>query len=168
MVCSIRKWTLEDAPALAVILSNKHILDNLRDGLPYPYTKADAESFISSMLAADAGAAFSFAVIEDGALAGCVGIFRGQNIHSRTAELGYYLGEPFWGKGIGTCAVRQACGYVFAHTDILRIFAQTFAENAASIRVLEKAGFACEGVLRQSAVKCGTVRDMKLYALLRN
>ncbi|MDO5845537.1 MAG: GNAT family protein [Methanocorpusculum sp.] len=165
--CGIRRWRLSDAPALAVVLSNRHVLDNLRDGLPFPYTEADAADFISAMLASDPDAVFSFAVTEREAVAGCVGIFRGQNIHFRTAELGYYIGEPFWGRGLATCAVRQACAYVFAHTDILRIFAEPFAENAASCRVLEKAGFVCEGVLRQNAVKNGAVRDMKMYALVR-
>lgn len=93
---------------------------------------------------------------------------RAENVHSRTGELGYYLGESFWGHGIASEAVRQICSYVFEHTDILRIFAEPFAYNTASCRVLEKAGFSCEGTLRCNAVKNGRVLDMKMYALLRS
>ena len=89
------------------------------------------------------------------------------NIHRRTAELGYYLGPDHWGQGIGTWAVREAVQWAFARTDLLRIFAEPFAENHASCRVLEKAGFQLEGVLRQNAVKDGRVLDMKMYARCR-
>ena len=98
---------------------------------------------------------------------GSLGMFRQGNIHRRTAELGYYLGPDHWGQGIGTWAVREAVQWVFARTDLLRIFAEPFAENHASCRVLEKAGFQLEGVLRQNAVKDGRVLDMKMYARCR-
>ncbi|MBD5444795.1 MAG: GNAT family N-acetyltransferase, partial [Lachnospiraceae bacterium] len=95
------------------------------------------------------------------------GVFRCDNIHFRTAEMGYYIGEPYWGKGLGTSAVKQACSYVFEHTDIIRIFAEPFAYNMASCRVLEKAGFQFEGLLRNNAFKNGKVVDMKMYSLIR-
>ena len=79
----------------------------------------------------------------------------------------YYIGEPYWGKGMATSAVKQACRHVFANTDIIRIFAEPFAYNTASCRVLEKAGFQLEGILRSNAVKNGRVQDMKMYALVR-
>jgi RimJ/RimL family protein N-acetyltransferase len=90
-----------------------------------------------------------------------------KSVPNRTAELGYYIGEPYWGKGIMTEAVRQTCEYVFAHSDILRIFAEPFADNIGSCRVLEKVGFRFEGLLRKNAVKNGEVLDMKMYALVR-
>ena len=99
------------------------------------------------------GKTFSYAVTAGGHLAGSVSIFRCGNIHFRTAEIGYYIGENFWGHGIATHAVKQACGDIFARTDILRIFAEPFSYNAASCRVLEKAGFQFEGLLRNNAVK---------------
>ena len=167
MGCGIRKWRYSDKDRLSELLSNKKILDNLRDGLPYPYTPADAESYISSMLSADETETFAFAVTEDDAVIGSIGVFRRDNIHFRTAELGYYIGEPYWGKGYGTAAVKQICQYVFANTDIIRIFAEPFARNAASRRVLEKAGFQLEGLLRANAVKNGAVLDMAMYALVR-
>ena len=166
MDCTIREWGMEDKHALAALLSNKHILDNLRDGLPYPYTVTDAEAYIAAMLAADKTKTFSFAIVANGALVGSIGAFRCDNIHARTAELGYYIGEPYWGRGFATGAVKQICEYIFAHTDVIRIFAEPFACNAASCRVLEKAGFQLEGILRGNAVKNGKILDMKLYALI--
>ena len=167
MKIQIRKWALSDAGALAAALSNKKILDNLRDGLPYPYTQQDAREYISAMLAADEDETFAFAVTADGKVIGSIGAFRQGNIHRQTAELGYYIAEEYWGQGIMTEAVRQLCEHVFAHTDILRIYAEPFAHNRASCRVLEKAGFQYEGTLRCNAVKKGAVLDMKLYARLK-
>lgn len=162
----IRKWHPEDKAALAGLLNNKRILDNLRDGIPYPYTERDAEAYIRSARSADADRNFFFAIEAGGRLVGSVGIVRRDNIHCRTAELGYYVGEAFWGRGCATEAVRQACTRVFQETDIVRIFAEPFAHNLASCRVLEKAGFQCEGILRSNAFKNGRLLDMKLYALI--
>ena len=167
MECKIRKWRIEDKADLAENLSNKHVLDNLRDGLPYPYTEKDAEEFIGAMLSSDPDKTFAFAITLDDKVIGSIGVFRGENIHFRTAEMGYYIGEKHWGKGYMTSAVRQACEYVFEHSDILRIYAEVFARNAASCRVLEKAGFQLEGVLRSNAVKNGKTEDTKMYALLK-
>ena len=167
MACVIRRWRVSDQERLAEMLSNPKVLDNLRDGLPYPYTPADGETYIRSMLAADEDKTFAFAITVDDRAIGSIGVFRRENIHFRTAELGYYIGEPYWGKGYATSAVKQVCRYVFDHTDILRIFAEPFARNAASCRVLKKAGFQLEGTLRSNAAKNGAVLDMKLYALVR-
>ena len=167
MECTIREWREEDQTALAALLNNKKILDNLRDGLPYPYTAADAGEFIRAMRASDKTKTFAFAIAAGDALAGSIGVFRQENIHARTAEMGYYIGEPYWGRGYATDAVRQVCEYIFAQTDIIRIFAEPFAYNTASCRVLEKAGFQLEGVLRGNAVKNGKILDMKLYALVK-
>ena len=163
----IREWKIEDKYNLAALLNNKNILNNLRDGLPYPYTVKDAEEFITAMLSSDRTKTFAFAVTADDIVVGSIGIFRCDNIHSRTAEMGYYIGEQYWGKGYATSAVKQACNYIFTHTDIIRIFAEPFAYNTASGRVLEKAGFQLEGVLHSNAVKNGNILDMKLYALIK-
>lgn len=168
MECFIREWIIEDAASLAELLNNKNILNNLRDGLPYPYTKSDAQEYITAMLEADKTKTFAFAITDGQQLAGSIGVFRCDNIHFRTAEMGYYIGEAYWGKGIGTSAVKQACDYVFQNSDILRIFAEPFAYNTASCRVLEKAGFLFEGLLRKNAVKNGQVLDMKMYARIRD
>lgn len=167
MTCRIRKWEISDAKDLAMALSNKKIQDNLRDGLPYPYTEQDGMAYISAMLSADENETFAFAIIVDGRAVGSIGVFRQGNIHRQTAELGYYIAEEYWGKGIMTEAVIQICEYVFDKSDIIRIYAEPFAYNAASCRVLEKAGFQYEGTLRSNAVKNGKVVDMKMYALLK-
>ena len=167
MGVSLRAWSLADAPALARICNNKKVQDNLRDGLPFPYREEDAKIFLSEMLAADPDQNIAFAIEEEGVLIGSISASRCGNIHFRTAELGYYLGEPYWGKGYATETVRLLCSYVFQHTDIIRIFAEPFAHNLASCRVLEKAGFQLEGVLRSNAVKNGRILDMKMYARIR-
>lgn len=167
MECLLREWRKEDKKALAAMLNNRNILNNLRDGLPYPYTENDAGDFISSMLAADKNKTFAFAIVYGDEVVGSIGVFRQENIHFRTAEMGYYIGEPYWGKGIGTSAVKQASRYVFENTDIIRIFAEPFAYNTASCRVLEKSGFIFEGILHGNAVKNGRVLDMKMYALVK-
>ncbi|QNK40253.1 GNAT family N-acetyltransferase [Caproicibacter fermentans] len=167
MDCKIRSWRIEDAEELAVALNNKNIQDNLRDGLHYPYTVKDAQEFISAMLSADKEKTYAFAITVDDKMIGSIGAFRCSNIHSRTAEMGYYIAEPYWRKGFGTNAVKQTCNYIFKRTNIIRIFAEPFAYNIASCRILEKSGFQCEGVLHSNAVKNGRVIDMKMYALIR-
>ena len=167
MEYGLRAWRMEDAPDLAASIGNRNVQRNLRDGIPFPYTQEDARSFIAETLAADPEQTFAFAVTADDRAVGSIGIFRQGNIHFRTAELGYYIAEPFWGRGIATFAVRRACAYVFKHTDILRIFAEPFAYNTASCRVLEKCGFVLEGTMRENAFNGGLVLVMKLYALTR-
>lgn len=167
MKCRIRKWKLSDAENLAAALSNKKVQDNLRDGLPYPYTEQDGIDFISAMLSADKNDTFAFAVTIDDKAIGSIGVFRQSNIHRLTVELGYYIAEEYWGKGIMTEAVKQICEYVFNMSDIIRIYAEPFAYNTASCRVLEKSGFQYEGILRKNAVKNGKVLDMKLYSKVR-
>ena len=167
MKCRIRKWELSDAKDLAAALSNRKVQDNLRDGLPYPYTEQDGKEFISAMLSADENETFAFAITVNNMVIGSIGIFRQGNIHRQTAELGYYIAEEYWGKGIMTEAVKQICEYVFGDSDIIRIYAEPFAYNIASCRALEKAGFQYEGTLRSNAVKNGKVIDMKMYSLLK-
>lgn len=166
MECILKRWERKDAAELAAALNNKRIHDNLRDGLPFPYTQADAEDYIASMMEADPDKVFAFAIRVENTVVGSIGAFRQNNIHARTAELGYYLAQEYWGKGLMTQAVKQLCAYVFSETDILRIFAEPFAYNTASCRVLEKAGFSLEGVLRSNAVKNGNIIDMKMYAII--
>ena len=168
MQVSIRSWNIEDAPDLAVALNNIDIMDNLRDGLPYPYTEKDAEEFISAMLSADKATTFPFTITCDDKAIGSIGVFRKDNVHRLTAELGYYIAKPFWSKGITTEAIQMICRFIFDNTDIIRIFATPYANNIASCRVLEKVGFQSEGILRKNAIKNGIILDMKLYALLRS
>lgn len=162
----IRKWETTDAKSLASTLSNRKVMNNLRDGLPYPYTEKDALEYIHSMNS-DTNDSFAYAIDVDGTAVGSIGAFRQGNIHSRTAELGYYLSEEYWGKGVMTEAVRQLCEKLFTETDILRIFAEPFAYNIGSRKVLEKAGFQFEGILKNNAFKNGQILDMAIYAYTR-
>lgn len=120
------------------------------------------------MTAASKSDTFAYAItIEDRAI-GSIGAFRQGNIHRQTAELGYYLSEEYWGRGIMTDAIRQLCDILFQTTDLLRIYAEPFAYNTASRRALEKAGFQFEGLMKNHAIKNGKVLDMTLYGLTRN
>lgn len=165
--CTLRQWRLSDAADLAAAINNPNVQKNLRDGLPYPYTEKDAEEFIQYLLHANPDSIFAFAITVDDRAIGSISVERGTNIHRYTGELGYYIAENYWGKGLASSAVEQIVQYIFTHTDIMRIFAEPFSYNIASCRVLEKNGFQYEGTLRRNAVKNGAVLDMKLYARLR-
>lgn len=165
MNVTIRPWRADDAPALSRALSDPAILCRLRDGIPFPYTESDALDYINAMLSANRNSTFAYAVDLDGTAVGSIGLFRQENIHRRTAELGYYLAQEHWGNGIMTAAVKLACEKAFADTDIVRIFAMPFANNFGSRRVLEKAGFNCEGIMKCNAFKDGKLLDTALYAL---
>ncbi len=162
----IRSWRPEDAAALARAINDEAVQANLRDGLPFPYTVSDAEAFIGFALSAGDGM-YSFAVTENDACIGSISVTRGENIHRLTGELGYYIARERWGRGYATRAAQEICRYVFDNTDIVRIYAEPFADNAASCRVLEKAGFTLEGTLRANAIKSGRIRDTRMYSLLR-
>ena len=145
----------------------KKIQDNLRDGLPYPYTEQDATDYISAMLSEDENETFAFAITTDNKAIGSIGAFRQKNIHKHTAEIGYYIAEEYWGKGLMTEAVKQICSYIFDKSNIVRIYAEPFSYNKASCRVLEKAGFLYEGTLRSNAIKNGKTIDMLMYSRLK-
>lgn len=165
MTCILREWLLEDAEELCSIMNSQKIQENLRDEIPYPYRKKDAEEFILTTLLTNRE--LSFAVTVEDKVVGSIGVFRQKNIHFRTAEIGYYIAESHWGKGIGTAALKTVCQKVFKTTDIVRLFAEPFSDNLASCRILEKAGFLCEGTLRKNAYKLGQFKDMQLYSLIK-
>ncbi|MBQ9535599.1 MAG: GNAT family N-acetyltransferase [Clostridia bacterium] len=167
MEVAIRKWELGDAADMAAMLNNRKILDNIRDGLPYPYSEDDAKAYINTLLAAETNDAFAFAVVADKRVVGGVSAFRRKNVYRLSAELGYYIAEEYWNKGVCTEAVRQLAAHILESSDIIRIFAEAYEDNIASCRVLEKAGFSFEGLMRKAAIKNGVVKDIKLYALLR-
>ncbi len=162
----LRPWRNEDAPALCRQANDYEIARNLRDVFPYPYTLADAEAYITACL--EGGPRQLCRAIEtDGVLAGSIGLFCGADVYRKSAELGYWLGKAFWGRGVMTEAVRQLCGEGFSRFDIARIYAEPFARNTGSRRVLEKNGFSLEGVLRQGVYKEESLQDYCIYALLR-
>ena len=164
MQCKLEKLNLKFAQALANAIGDKRVQNNLRDGLPYPYTAEDAKQFITAMQTSNE---HIFAITVDGEFAGCITAMPGNNIHKRTAEVGYYIAPEYWGNGLCTQAVKMLSEYVFANTDIVRLYAEPFARNKASCRVLEKAGFVFEGTLRKNAFKNGVFEDMQMYSLLK-
>lgn len=164
----LRQWKQADADSVARYINNKKVQRWLRDGLPFPYTREDAVSFIEDMcLAADPKRDIMLAVEAGGEAIGSIGVFTKDNIYCKSAELGYWLAEPFWGRGIMTRAVQKICTLAFETLDIVRIFAEPFAENAGSRKVLENTGFVLEGILRRSVYKEGRVQDSCMYALLK-
>jgi len=168
MDISIRGWKIEDAEQLKNAINNKNVLDNLRDGIPYPYTIENAQEFINRTLCAPKNSIYSWAVLVDNKVIGSVGVSRKDNIHYKTAELGYYIAEEYWGYGIMTKVIKEVCDYIFNETDIIRLFAEPFAYNLASCRVLEKVGFEFEGTLRKNAIKNNKILDMKMYSIIKN
>lgn len=163
----LREWRQEDTADVAKYADNEKIARNLRDVFPHPYTLADAQGFVDSCVEGDPETSMCRAIEADGHVIGSIALFRGSDVYQKTAELGYWLAEDYWGKGIMTRAVKQICEEGFSRWDIVRVYAEPFAHNAPSRRVLEKAGFSLEGVMRRGVYKRGQVCDFCMYALLR-
>lgn len=160
--CVVRAWRRTDADSLVRHANNPNVARQLRDRFPHPYTRASAAAFLS--FAAVGSPPTNLAIEADGDAVGGIGYVRGTDVERYSAEIGYWLGEAYWGRGIGTEAVLLLTDYLFRELNLLRLFALPLADNAASIRVLEKAGYTQEAILRSSCVKNGVVRDQALYA----
>jgi RimJ/RimL family protein N-acetyltransferase len=161
----VRSFRYDDAEALAGYANNRRVWINLRDRFPHPYTRGDAEAWIDHGLRETPET--SFAIASDKEVIGDVGLQLQGDIHRRSAEVGYWLGEPFWGRGIATEALRAVTDYAFANFELIRLYAGVLAWNPASCRVLEKAGYTCEGRLRANVTKDGKTIDEWLYAIVR-
>jgi RimJ/RimL family protein N-acetyltransferase len=162
---TVRSWRREDASSLARNANNPRVAENLRDRFPHPYTERDAREWIQISLTRDPPRSFAIAAGDE--VIGGIGFEPQSDVHSRSAEMGYWIAEPYWGRGIATLAVNAVVRYAFASTDLIRVFATVYDRNAASARVLEKAGFTYEGRMRQSVVKQGRVMDQLLYSILK-
>jgi [ribosomal protein S5]-alanine N-acetyltransferase len=164
---TIREWRHADAADLARLADDREIWLGLRDVFPHPYGIGDALSFIA--LAGRMDPPTFFAIDVDGALAGGIGYTRRTDVERIGAEVGYWLGRPFWGRGVATAALRLLTAHAFAaHAELRRLWAVPFDSNVASARVLEKCGYRLEGTLRQSAIKDGVVRHQLMYAIVRD
>ncbi|HEY4312152.1 MAG TPA: GNAT family N-acetyltransferase [Pirellulales bacterium] len=161
----LRPWQWEDATALVALANNRRVSLNMRDAFPYPYTTDDADRWLTVANKYDPPR--NFAVVVDGSPAGGLGLVLREDVYRRSAEIGYWLGEPYWGRGIMTTAVQAAVEYAFATFDICRLFAGVFDGNAASGRVLEKAGFTLEARLRKVITKGDRTADELVYAIVR-
>jgi len=161
----VRNWSRDDLDALLRCANNPKIAANLRDQFPHPYTRRDGIDYLNYVRSTDVPT--SFAIEYDGEAIGGIGFKLGTDISRLSVEMGYWLAEPFWGRGFTSRAVTAASDWAFDNYKIVRIFATVFSHNVASIRVLEKAGFEREGILRRSAIKNGVILDQVMYAKVR-
>lgn len=160
--CLLRPLVASDAESLARYANNRSVAKNLRDRFPHPYQKADAEWYIAHLATREVQS--SFGIIVGNEAIGSISLMLGDDIARRSAEIGYWLGEPFWGRGIAVQALRATTQYAFDTLNMARVFAVPFVSTSRSMRVLEKAGFVREGLMRHSAVKDGVLLDQWMYA----
>lgn len=163
----LRPFRPEDAEPMALLANNAKISENLRDRFSYPYTIEDAQYFIQNIALRFGDKGIIYAIEVDGNFAGCISVEEGQDVYRKSAELGYWLGEPYWGQGIMADAVRQICAEAFEKLDIVRIQAEIFARNTGSRKVVEKCGFTLEGILEKSVYKREELLDACMYALIK-
>jgi [ribosomal protein S5]-alanine N-acetyltransferase len=162
----LRPWTLSDASQLALIADNKKITDNLRDGLPSPYSLNDAHDWLNLILPENNPPRF-FAITIDKKVIGSIGIVSKTDIYRKNFEIGFFLSENFWGQGIATRAIKAATSYSFRDFDIVRVYAESFSDNIGSRRALEKAGFKLEATLKRNIIKNGIIKDSCIYSVLK-
>ena len=161
----LRPWKKGDEKSLVTHANNRKVSINLRDGFPYPYSAKDAQEWIKS--ASKIRPLTMFAIVVNDQAAGGIGIHLRNDVEQRSSEIGYWLGEAYWGQGIATEALKAVSEYAFKNFDLCRLYAPVFAWNPASARVLEKAGYKLEGRLKKSITKDGKTIDSFLYALVR-
>jgi [ribosomal protein S5]-alanine N-acetyltransferase len=162
---TIRNWRAGDEASLVQHANNRKIWRNVRDRFPSPYTLEDALWWID--FANSENPVVNFAIEVGGVAVGGIGLILRDDIYRLSAEIGYWLGEEYWGRGITSAAVRALSDYAFANFALCRLYAEVFEWNPASMRVLEKAGFQLEGRLRKCVIKDGQIIDVCLYALIR-
>jgi [ribosomal protein S5]-alanine N-acetyltransferase len=163
--CTVRSWKRSDLDSLVRYANNRKVSINLRDIFPYPYTMRDALNWYEIVRDSEPETSFAIAVAEEAV--GGIGFTFETDVSRRSAEIGYWLGEEFWGRGIVTDALIAVSEHVFENYDICRLYAHVFEWNPASARVLEKAGYEYEGRMRKSVTKDGHTIDKLMYALVR-
>lgn len=168
MQVALRPWQEEDIPAVALYANNPKLAENLRDPFPTPYTLEDARWFVEHSIRCEAGdRERPYAITVDGALAGSITLSLHLDIRPVSAEIGYWLGEPFWNRGVMSEAIPLLCREAFLDKRLQRLFAEVFPENAASCRVLTKCGFSLLHTLEKCVPKGGEYRDCATYELHR-
>lgn len=161
----LRAWRQGDEPALVKYANNRNIWRNLTDRFPHPYTPTDAQEWVRRQEARE-DLKLDLAIEIDGEAIGAIGLVLRDDLQVKVAEIGYWLGEPFWGRGLATAAVRVLTQYAFANLELVRIYATVLEWNPASARVLEKAGYVLESRQRKSIFKDGQVIDGLIFALV--
>ena len=160
----VRSWEMADLASLVAHANNRRIWINLRDRFPHPYTRHDGRTFLRATRGRNPETVFAIEV--GGAAVGGIGFMLQHDVERMSSEIGYWLGEPFWGRGIVTEALVAVTAYAIEQHGLTRMFALPFANNVASCRVLEKAGYVLEARLRRSAIKDGTIVDQMQYAYI--
>jgi len=159
----LRPWKMSDKKSLAEQANNIKVWENVKDRFPHPYTIADAEEWIKDCIIQDP--ILNFAIEVDGKAAGSIGIELRTDVYQKNVELGYFLGEEYWNRGIMTQAIKEMAKYVFSKFDVVRIQASVYNTNPASVRVLEKAGFKLQGIFPGGIYKKGKYLDEKVFGL---
>jgi len=162
--CVVRDWSLGDKDALVHVANSRAVWRNMTDMFPYPYGEVEADAWFSFL--AGMPEPTHWVIEVDGRVAGGIGVEIGEGVFSRSANFGYWLGEPFWGRGIMTAAAQMVAPYAMAQFNLCRLEADVFEWNPASMRVLERCGFVREGVSAASVLKDGQVIDRVVYALV--
>ena len=163
--CLLRPWREGDQGSLVRYGDNRRVWRNMTDSCPHPYTLDDANRWLS--IANADPRSVHLAIELQGQAIGGIGAIAGSGNAVATADFGYWLGEPYWGRGIMTAAVRATSAYALSRFGLVRLEARVFAWNPASMPVLEKCGFVREGVLQRSVFKDGEVIDSVLNARVR-
>lgn len=163
MQFKLRPWNENDTNSLVANANNFNIARFLTDGFPHPYTEQNARDFIA--MATKDDPVHIFAIEVEGKAVGGIGIHPQSDIMKKNAELGYWLGETYWGKGIITAAIKQMVDFAFNTYDITRIYARPFGNNVASQKVLQKAGFILEARIEKNIFKNGEFLDELIYAV---
>ncbi|MBL0341980.1 MAG: GNAT family N-acetyltransferase [Bacteroidetes bacterium] len=166
MEINLRPWNISDLDNLVKFGNNFKIASNLTDTFPYPLTYEAGTNFITKV-SADSPAKV-FAVVFNGDAIGSIGLFPQSDIFKKNAELGYWIAEPYWGKGIATKAILLIVDYGFKTFDLTRIFARPFGSNRASAKALEKAGFSLEARLKNTIFKNGVFQDELIFGILNH
>ncbi len=157
---------MDDAPVLAALCNNKKVWDNVRDYLPHPYKEEDAVNFIEKLKGESPQQ--TFAIEFEDQLVGCIGIHPQDDVYRLSAEIGYWIGEPYWGKGFATEAITGVIAYGFGELELIRIYAGCFDFNIPSQKVLLKAGFHEESVSEKAIIKNGVICNEIRYALIKS
>jgi RimJ/RimL family protein N-acetyltransferase len=162
---TLRAWRASDAESLAQHANNERVWRNMSEAFPHPYTLEAARHWVARGHIDFGGDNWAIG-LDDGAVGGC-GLHQGTGGERCNVEIGYWLGEPYWGRGVVTQVARVLAEQAFARPEVSRVFAAVHADNPASMRVLQKNGFFREAELRQSAIKAGRVIDRVQWARLR-
>lgn len=166
MQVAIRRWKHEDLSNLVFHANNINVWNNVRNYFPHPYTEENGKAWLDKVVEPEP--VINMAIDVDGEAVGGIGLILNGDVYIKSAEIGYWLGESFWGKGVTTEAVRQMTEYAFYYFDLVRLYAEVFENNKASMRVLEKNGFYLEGVRRKAVFKNEKLMDDYIWVKLRS